>query len=546
MSSDLLRNVTVKVQPRSGFDKSRKNILTTKVGTLTPILNDLVIPNSDINIKMAINASLPPLASETFMRCSLKVEAFAVPLRILYGGFESFLTGKEEYNVTSASVASSFRASLPYVNLTSTQNTNYCGAGTLADYLGVRASDWTVSTSTAGRLNIFPFLAYHRIYDDWYRNTKVQTPVFIKPGQVASTFITSQAARLRCMPYISLGSYTGIDLDTSFQDGVKLYELRQRNFGLDYFTSATPNAQLGSPTLVEVPAPAQAGDDQYFSISALRSANSITQWDELNNIGGKRIQDYVRANYGAKLSSGIAQRAIYLGSADYPVYSKGVYANQGVTATNNPFTSVGARYGSAYASGSDFVVKAHIDEPCVLMVLCSLVPEANYSSGVSPWMMKLTRSGSIVDIPNPMLQNVGNEPIAVSELDCYSGVRDADIGTAGTIFGYVPRYTWSKTGVNEVHGLLLDGQSLDAFVAQRSFGAGTPSISSNFLKIPTTALDQVTAVTSDLSSYGCWIDSYIQYYVSMPLAQYSIPSLQNPAYEHGVSVSIQRNGSKID
>ena len=546
MASDLLKNVTVKVQPRSGFDKSRKNILTTKVGTLTPILNDLVIPNSDVNIKMAINASLPPLASETFMRCSLKVEAFACPLRILYGGFESFLTGMEMYSISSASAYSAFRASLPYLSLANASVGTYFGVGSLADYLGCHVTEWTVDTSTPGRLNIFPFLAYHKIYDDWYRNTKVQKPLFCRPGEVASAQISSNQTALRTMPYSAFTSYKAINPDTTFMDGVKITDLRQRNYGLDYFTSATPSAQLGSPMMVEVPAPTYEGDDMYFSISALRSANSLQQWDELNNIGGKRMQDYVRANYGAKMTSGVAQRAIYLGSADYPVYSKGVYANQGVTATNNPFTTVGARYGSAYASGTDFIVKAHFDEPCVLMILASLVPEVNYSSGVSAWMMRLTRSGSIVDIPNPMLQNIGNEPIAVSELDCYSGVRYADSETAGSIFGYVPRYTWAKTSVNEVHGLLLDGQSLESFVAQRSFGAGTPSISSNFLAIPTTALDKVTAVDSDLSTYGCWIDSYIQYYVSMPLAQYSIPSLQNPAYEHGVPVTIQRNGSKID
>ena len=540
MASDLQKGVNIKVQPRSGFDKSRKNILTTKVGTLTPILSDLVIPNSDISIKMAISAQLPPLSSDTFMRCSLKVEAFFCPLRILYGGFESWLTGYEMYSVTNANTASAFRAALPRVAVPYA-DIALVGAGTLSDYLGVHMNDaWTLDQTLTYYLNAFPYLAYHRIYDDWYRNTKIQTPVFIRPGGPAST---STYFKLRTCPFQAFSSITDLSLTSTFQDGVALGSLRQRNFGVDYFTSATPTAQKGSAMTVGVSGNA-------FSIAALRSANSIQQWEELQNLTGARIQDYVLANYGAHLSGGVAQRAIYLGSADYPVYSKGIYATadpgQSGSQNNNPFGTVGAKYGAAYASGTDFVVKGHFDEPGILMLLVSLVPEVNYSSGVSPLMMRFTQSGSQTDLPTPMLQNVGNEPIATSELDTYSGVRQPDASVAGTIFGYVPRYTWFKTGQNEVHGLLLDGESLESFVAQRSFGVGTPTINSNFLAIPTNFLDQVTLVSQQLSSYGCWIDSYIQYYVSMPLAQYSVPSLQNPAYEHGVNVHLQNNGSKID
>lgn len=546
MASDLLKGVTVKVQPRSGFDKSRKNILTTKVGTLTPILTDLVIPNSDVSIKMAISAQLPPLASDTFMRCSLKVEGFFCPLRLLYGGFESWLTGYEMYSVTNASTYSAFRAELPRLEVSySDIAAGYVGAGTLLDYLGVHMDDaWTADQTTKYYLNVLPLLAYHRIFDDWYRNTKIQTPVFIHPGELATGIINGDYTRMRTCPFDSFKSIYDFKLSNPFMDGVRLGELRQRNFGVDYFTSATPTAQKGSPMTVGVSGNA-------FSISALRSANSIQQWEELQNLSGARIQDYVLANYGAHLSGGIAQRAIYLGSADYPIYSKGIYATadpgQATAAQGtNPFDTVGTKYGSAYASGSDFVLKGHFDEPGILMVLVSLVPEVNYSTGVSPLMMRFTASGSQVDLPSPMLQNVGNEPIATSELDTYAGVRAADPGTAGTVFGYVPRYTWIKTGVNEIHGLLLDGQSLESFVAQRSFGVGTPSINTNFLQIPTNFLDQVTVVNAALSNYGVWIDSFIQYYVSMPLSQYSVPSLQNPAYEHGVSVHLQNNGSKID
>lgn len=534
MASDILTGVNVRVQPRSGFDKSRKNILTAKVGTITPILHDLVIPNTDISIKMAISAALPPLASETFMRASLKVEAFFVPMRLLYGGFESWLTGSELYDASR----NPYRAQLPRLKVDSTAS-SFFGAGTLMDYLGVQLTSDTFSSASAQNqevyLNVFPFLAYHRIYDDWYRNTKIQRPVYTCPGDFSVSSSSTGSNVLRNVPYVGFSTIKDLTLSATFNDSVALGSLRQRNYGSDYFTVATPNAQAGAPMTVTT------NSSNQFSIAALRSANSIQQWEELQNLTGTRIQDYNKANYGAHLSTGIAQRAVYLGSAEYPVYSKGVYANQGVTATNNPFTSVGARYGSAYASGTDFVVKAHFDEQGVLMILATLVPEANYTNRCTALMRKFIASGSQVDIPNPMLQNVGNEEIMQTELDVALDFSDDSL-----IFGYVPRYTWHKTATNEVHGLLIKGNSLASFVSQREFNTANPTISTNFLRIRTTDLDNVTAVTAQLSSYGCWIDSYIQYFCSMPLAKYSLPSLQNPAYEHGNSVYLQNNGSKID
>ena len=233
MPSSVLTGVNVKVQPRSGFDKSRKNILTSKVGTLTPILTDLLIPNSNFNVRMAVSASLPPLASETFMRASLKVEAFVVPFRLLYGGFESWLTGSELYD----SSGNAFRAQLPRLKVASTNSTHF-GPGTLLDYLGAQIDNDTFSSSSAQNqyvyLNVFPLLAYHRIYDDWYRNTKIQKPLFNRPGSSALSSSANANTILRPMPYSGWSSITDIAPNAQFFDGVALGALRQRNYGTDY------------------------------------------------------------------------------------------------------------------------------------------------------------------------------------------------------------------------------------------------------------------------------------------------------------------------
>ena len=79
MNEKFTKKVPVAVPNRSGFDKSYRNTLTGKCGTLIPIFCDEVIPNTTVNLDLAMSIQLPPLASETFMNVDYKVEAFFVP-----------------------------------------------------------------------------------------------------------------------------------------------------------------------------------------------------------------------------------------------------------------------------------------------------------------------------------------------------------------------------------------------------------------------------------------------------------------------------------
>lgn len=523
-------SVNVRVPNRSGFDKGYKNILTTKVGTITPLACKYVMPGAKGHIRIPISACLPPLASDTFMRCSLKVEAFLVPLRLLYGGFESWQTGTKFYNSSTSSYTT---AEIPVLEVADTDWTTYSqyfGPGSLLDYLDFRPDGYgSLVSGSVTRFNLFPILCYHRVYDDWYRNAKIQQPIFTPP--IYGTAGTNASF----LPYIANANILRFRAFYGFNNGHILGALHQRNWGDDYFSIATTQAQVGNPVSI-----ASASS---FTIAALRTGNSLQQFAERSNLTSPRLQDYNYAHFGASLSSGVAQRSILLGSASYDVYSKGVEANAPSSATNNPFTSVGARYGNAFASGADFSCSYEANEQSMLLINATLVPEANYGSGISHEFLILNGAGAQVDLPDPLLENIGNEPIYSSELNGFISTVPQP-GAPGSVFGYVPRNTWYKSNHNQVHGLLRSGQSLDSFVAQRTF-TGATSIGSSFLEIPTTALDNVTAVTADLSNYGCWIDSYIDIKESCPLSESAMPSLQDPSYEHGHNVNVKFNGSKL-
>lgn len=537
---NFLKNEVVKVPKRSGFDKSYKNLFTMPVGTIVPALCDEIIPNTKIDLKVALNASLPPLASETFMNCKVKAEAFFVPSRLVYGGFEAWMTGDKYY------ADSTHTAQTPSIPLCQAlgASKSFVSAGTLSDYLGVKMSkaDLTAITSSDNCfVNIFPFLGYHKIYDDWYRNPLIQQSVYSKP--FPSSVITGTSV-LSYLPDVALSASTTIYLASTFKDGVALGNLRQRNFDIDYFTTATPNAQAGTASKVVIDTSQATGD---LTISALRAANSVQQFLERNNICGPRYVDYVKAHYNAILPAGVAQRTVYLGSGSVDVYTKGIYqttnANSGgnTVVPNNPFfTSVGAEFGSANANGVIHLVDNFTAmEHGYLFVMVSLVPKVTYSNGINRMMLHYTTGSSQSDCATPLLQNVGNQPIMGAEVNGATAFQQP-----GSVFGYTDRYAEFMTREDELHGLVRDGYSLESFALQKTVGQ-SPSITTSFLQIPTTYLDQVAAATAGVSGYGAWVDAYFDYKVAQPLQKYSIPSLQDPSYEHGEDVVVQRGGTHI-
>lgn len=564
--------VPVNVPRLSGFDKSHQNILTTKCGTITPIMIDELIPGSKVHLKLALSASLPPLASDTFMRCSVKVEAFFVPLRLLAGSFESWFTDTDKkyspYKTSAGAIItpSAQRGFLPCIGNFTPESSAGAGdndqpaidailaPGGLFDFLGLKTADSAAITNM--QVSAMPALAYHRVYHDWYRNTLVQQDVFLPPTNGSQNAPSPDAyySWMGCAPYLffqgassssAYGPYYIVSSSRFLQlaDGAMLYELRQRNFGLDYFTTATPSPQQGSAEVVSF---ATSGSTGQFSIAALRAANSLQQFKERNNLAGNLFVEQCRARYGVSPSDGVAQRSLYLGSAEYEVYSKGIYQNgdsalNSIT-TNNPFQTVGAQYGNARATGNSTLVDTfEAKEPGYLLVNATLVPRVTYSSGIHRRLTNYVGPGSISDLANPILQNVGPQPIYSYELNGYLA------GVSPFVFGYTDRYATFKTMEDELHGLVRDGQSLQSFALQRGFAVSAqgPVISTGFLQIPTNFMDQVTAVTGEVSQYGCWMDCYFDYKVAQPLAKYSLPSLQDPAYEHGRSIVVHKGGRRL-
>lgn len=550
--------VKVKVPEVSGYDLSHRNSGTEICGQITPLLSLEVVPATAVSCKLNIITQLPPLVSDTYMNIRKKVEAFFVPSRLLSASFEDFFCDFPRIFSAAGSATTgsrnlvSMKSRIPVLRLTGDFGRNHqrLGAGSLLDYLGFKVD----SLSGTVDINPLPMIAYHLIWQEYYRNPKVTNPAFAPSIGIDSSAVDSLSfKRLVSLPYtrffegtptVSPRIFINVipsDLDpvtspTSFimlGDGTHFFDLRQRNFGYDCFTVANPSPQMGDAAKVEFTVDQDAGS---ISIAQIRAGNSLQMFRERNNLPSPRLVEQVKARYNADLSDGVAQRPICIGSATYDIVTRGVDQTAGVSDGSNPFNSVASQYGRAFGAGSDFIIDRFVaNEPGYIMILQSIVPEVSYSTGVDPMFFRYTREGSIVEMATPLLQNVGDEPIMASELFC------SDDASRSAIFAYRQRFGSFMYVPNQVHGLFRDPQSLNSFVLSRGFEA-SPVQGTDFLKIPKTYMDQVLAVSQAVAGVTGWYDAKIELHIGMPLNEYSIPSLQDPAYEHGQTVVLRRNG----
>lgn len=545
----------------SGFDKSFKNLLSAKVGTLVPVLLDPVIAGTRVNLADALSVKMPPLASDTYMNCDLRLEAFFVPANSLYGGFDDFITKRDVQRVSQATspVDSAFSKArmpwLPFAHLLREDRIDFLKPGTLADYIGIKDLAMQPAAEDQDympRINPLPFLAYHRVWDRFYRNSLVQKPIFSKygfpadPSSAAGTahrlnvgnlpyaeFCESDPAFAGCIGVSQSSMFDNYGIFESFVDGKTLFDLRQRNFGADYFTTATPTVQKGDPSAIDIKVDVESGEGE-VTIAAVRAANVLQLFRERNNMVSDNIHSYNQAHYGVSKSGYGESLPVCLGSQVVDVYSDPIdqSAPFGTADNNNPFgQSVGATYGNAHGEGRGSLIDS-FEAPSYgyIMVMASLCPKATYSTGIDRHLLELVNGEGVSDIPDPILQQAGPQPVYTFELDAdaIASVSESSPEAWRATFGYQQRYAHYMEKQNQLHGLFRDNESLQSFALQRSFHGGAQNIGTEFLEIPTDFMDQVTAVDEAISDYGYWLDIFFDYKVSMPLNAFSIPSLENP------------------
>lgn len=572
--SKLFQDHKVQIKNKSGFDLAHSNFLTQKCGQLTPVCTIPMLPNDSISLGFMSQIKLPPMATSFYGRVDYRLEAFFVPYRILWGGWENFYTQP---------IADPYGTAVERPHFLPNYQDRFVGKrainfkrGSLADYLGIKGAE---ATSVAEKTyydrvnNILPFLAYHKIYDDWYRNANIQKPAFVRKTAftngdscgclpfypstvtVSDTYLQDSGAAGSDMSVVVDDDYLGdgpknnplssiafnrsqlgkLIVSTKLADGFSLFDLRQRNWSKDYFTTATLYPQQNGTTAgAGIKSALDSADSDHpsgsttFTISQIRQANILQKWLERNNIAGSRYADQIRATFGVLPSDAMLDRPIFLGGSSFGIYTNSIAqtVNSDKGASSNPYSgTAGADAGQTSGFGKDSLIdKFTATEHGIIMVIGSIVPHATYSTGTSR-MFAMSQFG---DIPNPMFEGLGQESILTAELSLLGN----DAGVDNKVFGYVDQYAWMKYMNDEVHGLLVDGESLESFSLQRSFNSDSAKLDSSFIQIPLDYLDQVLAVKQEKSGFSSWANFYFDVKKTSLLSQYTIPTLGEPKNTH--------------
>lgn len=342
----------------------------------------------------------------------------------------------------------------------------------------------------------YPFDSYIKIYSDWYINTAIQDP---------DSVFASYSFDALWRQFSDGNSFASDDRDEFYSKLREVNQMFKRFWANDYFTSAFPSPQAGQAVGIPVNG----------TIVDLRNANAMQKLKERLLYAGKRFRDVMFAITGHKTSAAILEMSEVLGSWSNVINVDSVL-QQSETTNSSPQAGY-AGTGLGYRTGGKDV-KYRADEPTVIMVIASIVPQASYFQGLPK---KFCRS-NVYDYAIPQLANIGEQVVRIGELylgsDAFNPNGDSDVSS--TIFGYTRRngdWMWTP---NEVHGDFRG--SLDFWHNARIFGS-SPSLSVNFL--------QVNAEDDNLNRiFAVQSDSYDHFYCNFSFTGHVIRSL--PKHVH--------------
>lgn len=435
---------------RAKYSLSHYKLVSSDMGELIPIGCIDVLPGDTFQHSTSLLMRVSPLVNPVMHPVQVRVHHWYVPYRLLWVGWESFITGGSD-GVGDGVIYPT--------------QTGAFAAGALYDYLGVRPG----ATITVGAM---PARAYTRIWNDFYRDQDID----VKRAESTAG---------------------GDDTDTQ----VTLAKIR---WGKDYFTTARPWPQrgpaatvpiatnalgiqvrlasdptvdrnlqtVGATTNVGVSGAAPAGTTQLqfgtqegllnLTVADLRESFALQRFAEARALYGARYTEYLRY-IGVSSSDSRLQRPEYLGGGKQTISFSEVLRTEGATTT-------GEMAGHGISATRTRPYRRFFEEHGVVMSLMSVRPLGMYTEALDRMWSKRTRE----DYYQHELVALGPQELFRREI-----FSEADPAGA-TVFGYQDRYEEYRRHFNGVTGEFRTTTLNDWHLA-RSF-AVAPALNSTFVE----------------------------------------------------------------
>nr|DAH88660.1 MAG TPA: Major capsid protein [Microviridae sp.] len=290
---------------RSAFDLSRRVISSAKCGELLPCFVEDMLPGDHIKINPSLFTRLAPLNTSNFARINQYVNFYFVPYRLLYRDFNTFAVDRSDAAKQASSILSqhSVPRQLPHVHSDKLRdlltngaksfkhdswavlNHNANNADTLTKLVkgtlnrfGINRFDNALKLlqylgyydianlnlhltsddfhENAILLNLFPLLAYQKVYCDFYRFQQWESD---QPNTYNVDYLSGSKSTLD-IPIDSLfdrvtaaNPQTGLDgsytVFKSLDDS--MFDLRYVNAIKDTLFGVVPSAQFGAASTVD-------------------------------------------------------------------------------------------------------------------------------------------------------------------------------------------------------------------------------------------------------------------------------------------------------
>lgn len=298
--SKSLRNKT----SRNGFDLSFKKNFTAKAGELLPVMVKEVLPGDSFKINLKSFTRTQPINTAAFARIREYYDFYFVPYDLLWNKANTVLTqmyDNPQHSVsmnptdnfvlsgTMPSITASGLAKYLFNVNDSGEELNYFGynralcSAKLMEYLGygnfyryAKGDQFTWDEHPLLnniKFNIFGFLAYQKIYADYYRDSQWEK---ISPSTFNVDYMDGVTDDNSIEPYLDGDSSS--DIITNYN----LFDLRYCNWQKDLFHGLVPHQQYGASSVVQISDAVESSPSE-FSILALRQAEFCKSGKKLHN-----------------------------------------------------------------------------------------------------------------------------------------------------------------------------------------------------------------------------------------------------------------------
>jgi len=465
---------------RSKFSLSNYKLLSCDLGELVPIGCMEVLPGD--SIQQATNALVraAPLLSPVMHPVKCSISHWFVPNRIIWEDFEDFITGGPDG--MDASV-------FPHISITNP------AVGSLADYLGIPGGH-TFSLNCSA----LPFRAYAMIFNEWFRDQDLQTPLplSIASGADATTSTALQNAAWEKDYFTSArtfeqkGPSITIPLGaTAPVHGIGISVASTAAAGSDNTMGSVPAAdwvntepswvsQDANADVIRVLAEttgvpntttnrpqifADLSGASAITVNALREALALQRYEEARARYGSRYTEYLQY-LGVRSSDGRLQRPEYLGGGKETIqFSEVLQTGEGTD-------PVGTLRGHGISSMRSNRYRRFFEEHGFVISLFTARPRAIYADGLARHWFKDTKELYW----QQELQHIGQQLVYNKE------VYAAHASPHGQ-FGFQDRYDEYRRLPSTIAGEFRT--TLDYWHFARQFGSD-PALNADFIKcVPT-------------------------------------------------------------